>query len=176
MLYAPVFCRYVLMVFSLVYGKAWAVQEPACPAQPPIPKLTDFTPILPFDCASTEQSPPDFSWPSRGKIARYRFVLVMPDGKSEEKYTEQNWIAWPTVLAPGWYSWRVYWLQSSGQVTPIVNSYRFKISENATPFVIPDWKGMYRHASSLKHPRALPQGEERVAWVGALLQERQGKL
>src|SRR5437773_5827135 len=61
---------------------------------------TSSAPIRPADCATVEQTPPDFSWPDRGAAARYEFSLTFPNGTTHRLPTARNWIAWGEALPP----------------------------------------------------------------------------
>lgn len=123
-----------------------------------------------------EQTPPDFSWPAHTIDARYRFTLTFPDGKTEERNVDHNWIAWPSVLTRGIYRWDVTALRGNVPVTQVVASHRFVVSEQATPFVVPNSATLYARAAALTHPRALPRGLEKEALIGAFLNERKEGL
>jgi len=77
---------------------------------------TSSAPIRPADCATVEQTPPDFSWPDHGPGARYEFSLTLPNGTTRRRVTARNWIAWDEALPPGVYQWRVRVLPGAGEV------------------------------------------------------------
>lgn len=129
-------------------------------------------PVKPTDCAMVEQTPPDFSWPHSAPGARYEFSLTGPDGKTATVQTEHNWVLWPERLAEGSYIWQVRAIERDGKTTLAGHPRRFTVSQHAVPFVVPDWRSLYERARQRPHPRALPLDEERLAWMGALLNER----
>lgn len=129
-------------------------------------------PVHPADCAVVEQTPPDFSWPARVGDARYRFTLTFPDGRSEARDVNRNWIAWPVALAPGVYRWQVTAMRGDVPEAQVAAPRRFGVSEQASHFVAPDWRDLHARASALAHPRALPRGAEKEGLAGALLNER----
>ena len=104
---------------------------------------------------------------------RYRFALTFPTGHTEVRSVDHNWIAWPGALAPGAYRWQVTALPKAGLAAPqAVSSGRFKVDVKARPFIVPEWHELYRRATALAHPRALPQGAEKEGLIGAFLHER----
>ncbi len=111
--------------------------------------------VRPADCARVEQSPPDFSWPAAAPGAIYEFRLRHPDGHVRTMLTEHNWLAWPQVLPPGDYQWRIAIEAPDGRrVDGPVR--RFVVTATARPFVIPDWRMILDSASTMARPRALP--------------------
>lgn len=84
----------------------------------------------------------------------------------------RNWIAWPAALAPGVYRWQVTAMQGGASEARVVAPRRFGVSKRASHFVVPEWPVLYKRASALAHPRALPQGMEKEGLAGALLNER----
>lgn len=171
----------VWMIFNLLLGSAALVQAqatelPEC-VQIPSGKVWGLeAPMRPADCAVVEQTPPDFSWPAHGAGGPYRFALTFPNGKTELRNLNHNWIAWPAALAPGAYRWRVTVMQEGMAEPPALASGRFRVSEQAQPFVVPDWRILHARASALAHPRALPRGAEKEALIGAFLNERKEGL
>ncbi len=155
---------------------AWA-QGAACGGAAPSDWMASSrrssAPVRPTDCATVEQTPPDFSWPDHGPGARYEFRLTSPDGATRRRTTERNWIAWDEALAPGEYRWEVRLLPQSGQsVAGRVR--RFVVSAGATPFVVPDWTVLLLRASSTPRPRALPR--DRESFLAALAGDRREGL
>src|SRR6266404_91991 len=71
-------------------------------------------PIRPAECASVEQSPPDFGWPDISPDGVYQVTLTYPDGHAKTLAATQNWINWNEVLPAGTYSWQVQLTDSSG--------------------------------------------------------------
>ena len=61
-------------------------------------------PIRPAECASVEQSPPDFGWPDISSDGVYQVTLTYPDGHAKTLAAAQNWINWDEVLPPGSYT------------------------------------------------------------------------
>ena len=168
------------MLFALTLGySAMGIGQDRAPECIPIPvgkTVSLEAPVRPADCATVEQTPPDFSWPARSGASQYRFALTFPTGKTEVRRVDHNWIAWPEALAPGAYRWRVTTMQEGSPGSQEVASGRFSVGAQAHPFVVPNWRILYARASTLAHPRALPQKMEKEGLVGAFLNERKEGL
>lgn len=130
-------------------------------------------PVRPADCATVEQTPPEFGWSDQGPSAKYRFTLFFPNGQSLTREIDRNWVAWSEPLAPGQYGWRVEVFRNAQSAGEAGRVRRFTVSKEARPFVVPDARELFRRAATLDHPRALPRGMEKEGLIGALLNERQ---
>lgn len=73
--------------------------------------LTSADPLLaavrPVDCATLFTGPPEFTWPHQAGSRIYTVSLTFPDGHTESRTTERNWLSWDRPVPPGEYSWRV---------------------------------------------------------------------
>ena len=178
-------CRRVAQKYFVPLRRTVAVlvpeAEPAAKAQPCVPDttpdwMTSVPPtvssaqVRPADCATVEQTPPDFSWPDLSRDARYEVTLTYPDGSSRTLAAPQNWINWDEVLPAGSYAWQVEVTSSSG--AEVSRPRRFTVSANAVPFLVPDWSVLFERAVAKQRPRALPD----VATVQAIITERQADL
>jgi hypothetical protein len=111
-------------------------------------------PIRPAECASVEQSPPDFGWPDISSDGVYQVTLTYPDGRAKTLAAAQNWINWNEVLPAGSYSWQVQLTDSTG--TRVSRARDFTVSANATPFLAPDAATLLNRVTAEAHPRGLP--------------------
>ena len=111
-------------------------------------------PIRPAECASVEQSPPDFGWPDVSSNGAYQVTLTYPDGHAKTLAAAQNWINWNKVLPAGSYSWQVQVIDSSG--IRISRARQFTVGANATPFLMPDAATLLNRVTAEAHPRGLP--------------------
>jgi len=145
---------------------------------------TSSAPIRPADCATVEQTPPDFSWPDHGQGARYEFSLTFPQGTTRRRITERNWIAWDEALPAGSYQWSVRVLTRTdeegdngrGSARQSVQSRvrRFEVSATATPFLVPEWTELFARARAAARPRSIPS--DRNTFFTALRTERRDGL
>src|SRR5438309_4676797 len=120
----------------------------------PTPDWMTSLPLRPADCATVEQTPPDFSWPDLSPDAQYQVTLTFQDGTTRTRMASQNWINWDEVLPPGAYTWQVQAANASG--IHISKLRRFTVGAGAIPFVVPDWTVLFNRATARPHPRALP--------------------
>jgi chitodextrinase len=150
--------RTALYALLLAAGLPFAAQAQTC-----VPGATaDWmvtgdqlaAPIRPAECASVEQSPPDFGWPDLSSDGVYQVTLTYPDGRAKTLAATQNWINWDEVLPAGTYSWQVQLTDSSG--TRISRARQFTVSANATPFLVPDAATLLSRVTAAAHPRGLP--------------------
>ena len=126
--------------------------------------------IWPVDCATVEQSPPDFSWPDLGAGVQYQVSVTYPDGRARTLAAPLNWINWDEVLPAGDYSWQVQAAVAGG--TQQSRARRFTVSSGAVPFLVPDWSSIFTRAAAKPHPRALPD----AAAAQAMMNQRQAAL
>ncbi len=110
--------------------------------------------VWPADCATVEQSPPDFSWPDLSPDAQYQVTLTYPDGHARILAALWNWINWDEALAAGNYAWQIQATNSNG--TANSNPRRFTVGAWAIAFVVPNWATLFGRATAKGHPRALP--------------------
>src|SRR5215510_13996936 len=129
--------------------------------------LSSSVQVSPPDCATVQQTPPDFSWPDLGSDAQYQVTLTYPDGHARTLTAPQNWINWDEVLPAGNYAW---WVQvSNGSGNQDSRSRRFTVAAGAVPFLVPDWATLFDRAAGKPHPRALPD----VATAETMISQRQ---
>jgi hypothetical protein len=121
--------------------------------------------IRPADGAEVEQTPPDFSWPALEPGTSYRFVLRHPDGIEHSRTVGANWLNWHEVLPAGDYTWQVHAVTEQGPASSAAR--RFRVREDAVPFVVPDAATLVSRASGKPHPRALPDAERLAAILAA---------
>src|SRR5688572_10816970 len=128
----------------------------------------------PAECAVVEQSPPDFGWPSTG--GTYQLTVTYPDGATKSVTTTKNWVNWSEILPAGTYKWQV---TSNGTSS---RAREFRVSANATPFVVPPPGTVLSELSSKPRPRGLPDSttlatmeSQRSGAVRALLSEVKAK-
>ncbi|PHV07409.1 hypothetical protein CSQ96_09380 [Janthinobacterium sp. BJB412] len=117
--------------------------------------------IQPMDCAVISHDPPVLAWPSANTTAPYEVKLVTAAGVTTLKETVMPWLYWPTKLGAGDYSWFV---RIKG-ATAWSSERRFRIAAGALDFTIPNVNDAWTKALKLPHPRTLPAGTERAAWV-----------
>lgn len=126
------------------HARDWmAVHDPLAPA------------VQPADCATVEQTPPDFRWPDIARDARYTVHLGYPGGRTRSLPAPQNWINWDEVLAPGTYEWRVTVEDSRGTRTS--EPRRFIVDARAQPFLFPPMARVLATLKAKPHPRGLPE-------------------
>ena len=63
--------------------------------------------VRPADCATLLDGPPQFTWPTQHGRQLYTLALRFPDGHTETRTTDHNWLAWDEAVPPGEYTWRV---------------------------------------------------------------------
>jgi hypothetical protein len=146
-----------------------------------VPMASSSAQVRPPDCATVEQTPPDFSWPDLSADAQYQVTLTYPDGHSKTLAAPQNWINWDEILPAGAYSWQVQATNASGTQTSRVR--RFVVSAAAVPFLVPDWTVLFDAAANRPHPRSLPDAttwqtmiNQRQAEFGLLVSRVDSKL
>ncbi len=135
-----------------------------------IPLSTSSAKVWPADCASVEQSPPDFSWPDLSADSQYQVTVTYADGRTRTLTAPQNWINWDEFLPAGSYTWQVLVTNAVGTQQSRVR--RFTVNAGAVAFLVPDWTDVFNHAAAKPHPRALPD----AATLQAMLNQRQGAL
>ena len=152
--------RAAALTFLLAAGLPHAARAQACvPDTTPdwmasIPLSQSSAQVWPADCASVEQTPPDFSWPDLSADAQYQVTLTYPDGHTRSNSAARNWINWDEVLPAGSYAWQVQATNANG--TQQSRSRRFTVDAAAVAFLVPDWTVLFNRASAKAHPRALP--------------------
>src|SRR5258708_18981882 len=104
--------RRVVLTLLLAVAVSLAAHAQSCvPITAPdwiasIPVSSSSVRVWPADCATVEQSPPDFSWPDLSSDAQYRVALTYPDGHTRTLDAPQNWINWDEALPAGSYAWQ----------------------------------------------------------------------
>ena len=63
--------------------------------------------VRPADCATLLGGPPEFTWPLQQGGHTYTVALRFPDGHTESRTTDRNWLAWNEAVPAGEYTWRV---------------------------------------------------------------------
>ncbi|HUQ27811.1 MAG TPA: DUF4962 domain-containing protein [Usitatibacter sp.] len=106
--------------------------------------------VRPVDCATTSQTPPEFTWPPRKGDAGYQVLVKFPDGRVESRSTTRNWLLWDQALPPGTYTWQV---RVSGVEKDLSEPRRFTIAAGAVPFVVPDPGAILVRARGTPRPR-----------------------
>jgi hypothetical protein len=109
-----------------------------------------LAPVWPPDCATVLQSPPDFTWPPQDGENLYSVTLIHPGGKSEKLFSAQNVLAWPRMLAPGKYQWKV---GVKGRYTDESALRSFTVDAAAAPFVMPSADEALARAKKTPRPR-----------------------
>ena len=168
---------------------AWAavpqkVEAPprSCGTQSDILVRSDPTlaPVRPADCAIVTQTPPELTWPPQDGRNTYVVSLTHPDGRTETRTTEHNWVAWDKALPPGEYRWQVK--ASNGESS---KPRRFTVSRDAVTFVMPGDDTALARAKKLPRPRSFPRDDsspiaalkaERARGFAKLLDEVEGKM
>ena len=137
--------------------------------------------IRPGDCATVEQSPPDFGWPDLSNDASYEVTVTYPGGATKTLPASQNWLNWNEKLPAGAYSWRVQVTSSGG--TKMSQPRRFVVPANATPFLVPPTATLLNRVTSKARPRGLPDASmlsamagQRQSAISALVSEVNGKI
>src|SRR5689334_20739043 len=69
-----------------------------------IPIYISSAQVRPTDCATVQQTPPDFSWPDLSPDAQYQVTLTYPDGRTRSNTVARNWINWDEILPAGAYT------------------------------------------------------------------------
>jgi len=115
---------------------------------------TTLAPVHPADCATVEQTPPEFTWPPQnGRNLAYTLSLKFPDGHVETRATPKNWLLWDAALPAGTYSWT---LKVTGSERDKSDERRFTIARDATAFVVPPADAMVKRARATPRPRTWP--------------------
>jgi hypothetical protein len=115
---------------------------------------TTLAPVRPADCATVEQTPPEFTWPPvNGRNLVYTLALKLPDGRVETRTTTKNWLLWDAALPPGTYSWT---LKVFGSERDTSEARRFTIAREAIAFVVPGAEAMLKRARATTRPRTWP--------------------
>ncbi|MBI3043076.1 MAG: heparinase II/III family protein [Betaproteobacteria bacterium] len=135
-----------------------------------VPLTTSSVQVRPADCATVEQTPPDFSWPDLSADAQYQVTLTYPDGHTRSRAVARNWINWDDVLPAGSYTWQVQVTNAGG--TQSSRSRRFTVGASAVPFLVPDFTVLFDRAVSKPRPRALPD----PATAQTIISQRQAAL
>jgi hypothetical protein len=123
--------------------------------------------VRPPDCASTTQTPPEFTWPPRKGDESYQVILKFPDGRIESRSTTRNWLLWDQALPAGTYTWQ---LRVAGAEKDLSEPRRFTISPDPVPFVVPGPGAMLVRARSTPRPRTWARDESNP--LAALKSER----
>ena len=126
-----------------------------------------LAPLRPADCATTQQTPPEFSWPPQSGRNTYEVLVTFPDGKTESRKTDSNWLLWDRAMPPGKYTWRV---KVSGGSNYTSEPRTFTIAPDAQPFVVPAPDALVKHASATPRPRTWSRDATRP--LAALKSER----
>lgn len=133
--------------------------------------------VRPQDCASVQQSPPDFRWPDVISRGDYQVTLTYPDGRTRTLAATQNWLNWDETLPAGTYSWSVAYAGGTAS-----NRRRFTVDANSKPFLVPKMNTVLSAVSVKPHPRSLPDAatlatmaSQRAGAVSALLSEVGGR-
>jgi hypothetical protein len=113
-----------------------------------------LAPVRPADCATTAQTPPEFTWPPRNGDESYQVILKFPDGRAESRTTTHNWLLWDAALKPGTYTWQV---SARGEEPQTSEPRRFTITPDAVPFVVPGPGTILVRARSAPRPRTWPR-------------------
>jgi hypothetical protein len=139
---------------ALAFALAAAAVEAhaACPAHKDFLVRSDPTlaPVRPPDCATTTQTPPEFTWPPRKGDDSYQVIVKFPDGRVESRTTPRNWLLWDQPLPPGTYTWQ---LRVAGAEKDLSEPRRFTIAPDPVPFVVPAPGAMLARARSVARPR-----------------------
>ena len=127
--------------------------------------------IRPGDCATVEQTPPDFRWPEVIASGSYLLTLTYPSGATKVLTVPQNFANWNEKLSAGTYSWTVSY---AGGLTSAPR--KFIVGSNAKPFLVPNMTSLYGTVAAKAHPRSLPSSatlatmkSQRSAAVNSLL-------
>ena len=108
-----------------------------------------LAPVRPADCSVVTQTPPEFTWPPLEGKYTYTLTLTGPDGASESRTTEKNWLVWDKALAPGKYSWTM----KSSLDKEVTQARTFTIAPDPVPFLLPTADAVVRHAKETPRPR-----------------------
>ncbi len=135
-----------------------------------VPSSVSSAQVRPADCATVQQTPPDFSWPDLSADASYQVTLIYPDGRTKTLTAPQNWINWDEVLLAGAYTWQVQVTNANG--AQLSRPRRFMVDASAVPFLVPDWTVLFNRAATKPHPRALAD----PATAQAMINQRQTGL
>jgi hypothetical protein len=112
-----------------------------------------LAPVRPEDCATTSQTPPEFTWPPRKGDESYQVIVKFPDGRAESRTTTRNWLLWDAALPAGTYTWQV---RANGADKDLSEPRRFTIAPDAVPFVVPGPGAILVRARAAPRPRTWP--------------------
>jgi hypothetical protein len=161
------------LIFLLTVCLPFAAEAQTCVPDPTsdwmgsMPLHQSSAGVRPSDCATVQQTPPDFSWPDLSADAQYQVTLTYPDGHTKSVAAPQNWINWDEVLPAGSYLWQVQATNASG--TQLSRSRRFTVDAGAVPFLVPDWTVLFERATAKARPRAFPDS---ATWQEMLSQRQ----
>ena len=141
-----------------------------------------LAPVRPADCSSTTQTPPEFTWPPQNGKNTYELILTFPDGRTESRKSERNWVLWDKPVPAGKYSWKV---KVSGASNETSQPRTFTIEANPVPFVVPATDELLKRVRATPRPRTWSQDptrpmaavkSERAAGFRTLRQEVDNKV
>lgn len=117
--------------------------------------------IQPMDCGVIAHDPPILAWATVSGTPTFEVKLGKSGGSFTTLESNTPWIYWPNKLGAGDYSWFVrvkgstLWSQER----------RFRIASAPYDFTIPSVNDAWNKVLKIAHPRTLPSGAERAAWV-----------
>jgi hypothetical protein len=109
-----------------------------------------LAPLRPVDCSTVTETPPEFTWPPLQGKYTYAVILRFPDGHSETRTTDRNWLVWDKALAPGAYTWQV----KTSYENTLGKPRSFTIAPNAVPFLLPGEDELLKRAKATPRPRS----------------------
>lgn len=159
-----------LLVIALLVSGANAI---ACPPQRNADWLSSTSaltmPVSPPDCASVDQSPPQFSWPDQGDV-HYRVEIRDAHSKVVSHATDRNWLLLDAPLLTGTYQWRVL---MPDRLDRAASEWRqFTVADNPTLFAVPLARELATKVGAKPRPRAFPIGSDKERYLEALASER----
>src|SRR5436305_10606400 len=113
-----------------------------------------LAPVQPRDCSTLTQTPPEFTWPPLEGKFTYTLMLTGPDGKTEIRSTDRNWLVWHHALPAGKYTWRIKSTNDSEMTEPRT----FTIAPDPVAFVLPSPDEIVKRARATPHPRTWAHG------------------
>jgi hypothetical protein len=157
------------LVAALIAAALAAEAHAACGVHKDFLVRSDPTlaPVRPPDCATTGQTPPEFTWPPLKGDNTYQVILTFPDGRAESRTTARNWLLWGEALPAGTYTWQV---RASGAEKDLSEPRRFTIAPDPVAFVVPGTGTMLVRARATPRPRTWPR--DATSPLAALKDER----
>ncbi|MEP6877593.1 MAG: heparinase II/III family protein [Nitrosospira sp.] len=149
-----------LLVYSLAGWSDWA--------DPADPRNVHVSPAAGVD---VRQNPPDFDWSRLNISTEYQLLVRHQDGKQYQWRTTRNWYSPAISFPPGNYSWQVQPV-GPGAERGASDWRKFRISDDAVSFVVPEDEALLTQLRNKPRPRSLFIGKDEASWRTMVLAQR----